>query len=189
VSDLRRQQRAWYAYDWANSAYVTTTATVLFGPYLTVIAKRAACPGQDTALRCGTDLSVLGVPVSPGSLALYTVTAATLVSAVLLPVVGAVADRSGRKRSMLAGFAWAGALAAGAMVLVAGTGWQLGVVLQVIASLCLGSSLVVYDAILCDIAGPDERWATWAAACCWQSTSGWSPAIRRSGCRRRPRSG
>ncbi len=39
----RREQRSWYVYDWANSAYVTTTLTVLFGPYLTVVAKRAAC--------------------------------------------------------------------------------------------------------------------------------------------------
>jgi MFS transporter, UMF1 family len=153
----RREQRAWYVYDWANSAYFTTTATVLFGPYLTVVAKRAACPGQDTDLSCHTDLSVLGIPVSPGSLALYSVTAATLVSAVLLPVVGAIADRSGRKRSLLARFAWAGATAASAMVFISGTNWQLGVLLQLIASLCIGSSLVVYDAILIEIAAPDER--------------------------------
>ena len=157
MDDRRRQQRAWYVYDWANSAYVTTTATVLLGPYLTVVAKRAACPGQDADLRCDTNLSVLGIPVSPGSLSLYTVTTATLLSALLLPVVGAVADRSGRRREMLAGFAWAGALSASAMVLVSGTAWQLGVVLQIAATLCLGCSLVVYDAILCDIAGPDER--------------------------------
>jgi MFS transporter, UMF1 family len=153
----RREQRAWYVYDWANSAYFTTTATVLFGPYLTVVAKRAACPGQDTDLSCHTDLSVLGIPVSPGSLALYSVTAATLVSAVLLPVVGAIADRSGRKRSLLARFAWVGATAASAMVFISGTNWQLGVLLQLIASLCIGSSLVVYDAILIEIAAPDER--------------------------------
>jgi UMF1 family MFS transporter len=153
----RREQRAWYVYDWANSAYFTTIATVLFGPYLTVVAKRAACPGQDTDLSCRTDLSVLGVPVSPGSLALYTITAATLVSAVLLPMVGALADRSGRKRSLLARFAWAGAIAACAMVFVSGANWQLGVLLQVFASLCIGCSLVVYDAILIEIATPDER--------------------------------
>jgi UMF1 family MFS transporter len=37
-------QRAWYWYDWANSAYITTTLTVLMAPYLTVVAKKAACP-------------------------------------------------------------------------------------------------------------------------------------------------
>ena len=157
AAERRREQRSWYFYDWANSAYLTTTATVLFGPYLTVVAKRSACPGQDTDLTCRTDLSVLGIPVAPGSLALYTVTAATLVSAVLLPVVGAVADRSGRKRTLLARLAWTGAAAAAAMVLVGGTGWVLGAVLLMVANLCLGSSLVVYDGILCEIATPDER--------------------------------
>jgi len=153
----QREQRAWYWYDWANSAYVTTTATVLFGPYLTVVAKRAACPDLPSDATCSTNLSVLGIPVSPGSLALYTITAATLLSALLLPVVGAVMDRTGRKRTMMAGFAWLGALAAASMVFVAGTNWQLGVLLQLVAALSLGSSLVAYDAILIDIATPDER--------------------------------
>ncbi len=157
VPQRRRQQRAWYFYDWANSAYVTTTLTALYGPYLTVVAKRAACPGQDTDLACRTDLHVLGVPVNPGSLALYAITAATLISAVLLPVVGAIVDRSGRKRSFLAGFAWVGAVAAAGMFAVQGTAWQPGVVLQLVATVCLGCSLVVYDSILCDIATADER--------------------------------
>ena len=155
--DVRREQRAWYVYDWANSAYFTTTASVLFGPFLTVVAKRAACPGRDTDLHCPTDLSIAGIPVNPGSLALYAVTAATLISAVLLPMAGAIADRSGRKRTLLARFAWAGATAASAMVFVGGANWQLGVLLQLIAGLCLGCSLVVYDAILCEIATPDDR--------------------------------
>jgi UMF1 family MFS transporter len=155
--ERQREQRAWYFYDWANSAYVTTTMTVLFTPYLTSVAKRAACPGQDIDLSCGTNLSVFGLPVNPGSLALYAITATTLVSALLLPLVGAVADRSGRKRRMLGYFAWIGSLAAAAMVLVAGTNWQLGVLLQLVAGLSLGCSLVVYDSILCDIATPDER--------------------------------
>jgi UMF1 family MFS transporter len=104
----RREQRAWYFYDWANSAYVTTTLTALFGPYLTVVAKRDACPGLSTDLPCPVDLQVLGVPISPGSIAAYAITAATLLSAVLLPVVGAVADRSDKRR-LLAAFAWVGA--------------------------------------------------------------------------------
>jgi UMF1 family MFS transporter len=153
----RRERRAWYMYDWANSAYLTTTGTVLFGPYLTVVAKRAACPGQDTDLSCGTHLSVLGIPVAPGSLALYVVTLATIVSALLLPVVGALADRSGRKRTMLCGLAWAGSVAGAGMFLVTGTNWQLGVALQIFATLCFGSTIAVYDSILCDIAPLDRR--------------------------------
>jgi UMF1 family MFS transporter len=153
----RREQRSWYFYDWANSAYVTTTLTVLFGPYLTAVAKKSACPTLPSDGDCRVNLSVLGVPVSPGSLALYAVTATTLLSAVLLPVVGALVDRSGNKRTVLARFAWLGAAAASAMVFVAGDDWRLGVILQLVASLALGCSLVVYDAILIDIATADER--------------------------------
>jgi UMF1 family MFS transporter len=43
------------------------------------------------------------------------------------------------------------------MVLVSGDDWVLGVVLLLVASLALGCSLVVYDAILVDIATADER--------------------------------
>ncbi|HEY6737671.1 MAG TPA: MFS transporter, partial [Actinopolymorphaceae bacterium] len=65
----RRDQRSWYFYDWANSAYVTTVLTVLVNPYLASVAETAACGAAGTPDRpCTTDLSILGVPVSPGSL-------------------------------------------------------------------------------------------------------------------------
>ena len=82
-----REQRAWYWYDWANSGYVTTTGTVLFGPYLTSVAKDAAGCTDDP---CTSTLSVLGIPVAPGSLFFYAVTFATLFSAVLLQICIAV---------------------------------------------------------------------------------------------------
>jgi UMF1 family MFS transporter len=152
-----KEQRSWYWYDWANSAYVTTTATVLMGPYLTAIAKEAACPGIATGVDCTTNLSVLGIPVSPGSLYPYTVTVSTLVSALVLIFIGAIADRSPRPTRLFSAFAWVGALAASLMFLVAGTNWQLGVVLILVASLCLGASLVIYDSILIRIANENER--------------------------------
>lgn len=154
----RAEQRAWYFYDWANSAFVTTTATVLFGPYLTVVAETAACGTTGTEDEpCRGMLEVLGVPIAAGSVAPYAVTFATLVSALLLPVVGALADRTARKRQLMAGFAWVGALAAACMVFVAGSNWQLGVGLLVAATICLGSSLVVYDALLNQVAAEEER--------------------------------
>ncbi len=156
--ERQREERAWYIYDWANSAYVTTVATVLFAPYLTAVAESAACGAAGTDVNpCTTNLGVLGVQVSPGSLVFYVVTLATVFSAVALPVVGAVADRTARKKTVMAGFAWAGSAFAGGMVFVSGSDWQLGAGLLFAANVCLGASLVVYDAILCEIATPDER--------------------------------
>ncbi|MFC0625554.1 MFS transporter [Kribbella deserti] len=152
------ERRGWYFYDWANSGYVTTVGTVLFAPYLTSIAEQAACGRAGTADDpCRTNLDILGVGIAPGSLAFYVVTAATLISALFLPIVGAIADRSPRKKLWMCGFAWIGSLAACSMVFVAGDRWLLGALLLFVGHICLGSSMVVYDAILCDIAGPDER--------------------------------
>lgn len=94
-----REQKSWYWYDWANSAYVTTTATVLFAPYLTSVATAAACPDLVDGQRCAATLSVLGIPVSPGSLVAYTATVSTIISAIFLIFVGAIADRSLTPRS------------------------------------------------------------------------------------------
>lgn len=153
-----REHRAWYFYDWANSAFVTTTGTVLFGPYLTAVAETAACGEAGTPEDpCRGSLEVLGIPMAAGSVAAYAVTFATILSALLLPIVGAIADRTSRKRHLLAGFAWTGATAAAAMFLVAGSNWGLGVGLLVIASICLGSSMTVYDAILVQIAHEEDR--------------------------------
>ena len=158
LTERRREQRRWYFYDWANSAYVTTIATVLFAPYVTSVAETAACGYAGTTERsCDVNLTILGVGVSPGSLVFYVATFATILSARVLPVVGAIADRSARKKDLMAGFAWLGSLAAACMFLVTGGNWQLGAVLLLVANICLGSSLVVYDAILCEISTPEER--------------------------------
>ena len=144
----RKEQRAWYFYDWANSAFSTTIAGVLFGPYLIAIAEEAAVDNR---------IQVLGLSIAPGALPSYTITASTLLSAVLLPLLGAVADRTARKKDLLAGFAWAGAAAAAMLFFVTGDNWQLGVVSFIVANLCLGAAAVFNDAILCLISTEDER--------------------------------
>lgn len=156
---ITREQRAWFFYDWANSGYWTTTATVLFSPYLTSVAEQAACGYAGTSDRpCRENVDVLGfLSLSAGSLVFYVITLTTLLSAVLLPVVGAMADRAASKRRLLAGIGWVGSAFAASMFLVTGANWQLGALLLVGANLCFASSIVVYDAILVDIAGPDDR--------------------------------
>jgi len=145
----RKEHRAWYWYDWANSAYVTTVTTVLFAPYLIAVAKEAAVENR---------VQVLGfLPVAPGALPSYVITFSTVLSALLLPLLGAVADRTEHKKQLLAGFAWAGAFAASLLFFVEGDNWQLGAAAVIIANLCLGASVVVNDSILCLIANENER--------------------------------
>jgi UMF1 family MFS transporter len=131
---------------------------VLFAPYLTSIAERAACGfAGDDDRKCTENLHVLGLSVSAGSLVFYVVTIATVLSAFVLPIVGAIADRVESKKTLMARLAWSGAAAAALMFFVTGTNWQLGAVLLLVANLFYGSSIVVYDAILVEVAEPDER--------------------------------
>ena len=144
----RKEQRAWYFYDWANSAFSTTIAGVLFAPYLIAIAREAAVDGR---------IDLLGLSIAPGSLPSYTITASTVLSAVVLPLLGAVADRTARKKDLLAGFAWAGAAFASLLFFVQGDNWQLGVFAFITANFCFGAAAVFNDAILALISEEDER--------------------------------
>jgi UMF1 family MFS transporter len=158
VTRANAEQRAWYFYDWANSAYITTVATVLFAPYLVSVAERAACGyAGTTERRCETHLSVLGLSISAGSLVFYVITVSTVISALVLPVVGAYADRVMSRRRLMAQLAWGGASVTALMFFVTGTNWQLGCALLLVANILYGSSIVVYDALLIDVAVPDDR--------------------------------
>ena len=150
LSPLRRRQehRAWYWYDWANSAFATTIAGVLFAPYLIEIAKAAAVDNR---------IDVLGLSVAPGALPSFVITASTLLSALALPLIGAVADRTARKKDLLAAFAWSGAGFAALLFFVTGENWQLGATAFLIANFLFGASTVVNDSILCLISDEEER--------------------------------
>ncbi|RNI24960.1 MFS transporter [Flexivirga caeni] len=152
-----RLQRSWYWYDWASASYVTVTAAVLFSPYLTSIANKVACPTLPSDAACNNNLHILGIGVAPGSLVPYLLTLSTIISAVVLIFVGAIVDRSSHPLRYLAGFTYVGAVAAGGMVAIGGTDWQLGVGLAILANLCLGAALIVYSAIMIRITPPDDR--------------------------------
>lgn len=153
----RRWQRKWYWYDWANSAFVTATMTVLFGPYVTALAYEAACPGISDTDLCTVDLSVFGIPVAPGSLAAYAVTASTILEAIVIVLVGPWVDRSPKPARWLAGAATIGGLAGTAIALAEGANWQLAVAMLMVANICLGVSLIVYSALMIRITPADDR--------------------------------
>jgi UMF1 family MFS transporter len=146
---LRRERFGWYSYDWAMSVFNTSVTTVFLGPYLTSVARSAAGPDER--------LSFLGLSIAAGSWFSYVLSASVLLQVLVLPLVGAVADRTGRKREMLAGFAFVGALATTGMFFIADGRWVLGAVLFAVANISFGAATVVYYSWLPDLAGPDER--------------------------------
>jgi UMF1 family MFS transporter len=152
-----REQRAWNWYDWANSAYYTTVLSVLFAPYMITVAGRAAGCGNSADDTCDKTVDVLGLHLAAGSLPFYLTSFATILSAFLLPIVGAMVDRSSRKRLHMAGFAWTGSFFAALLFFMSGDNWQLGAFAVVVSSILAGCSLVSYYAILVDISTEDAR--------------------------------
>ena len=147
--ERRREQRGWYVYDWANSAFSTTVVTVFLGPFLTAVTEEAA--GADGFV------TPLGISVRAESFFPYVVSLSVLLQVIVLPLTGAVADRSSRKKELLAGFAFVGSLATAGLYGVQGANYLLGGALFLVANLAFGASLVVYNSFLPEISTPDER--------------------------------
>jgi UMF1 family MFS transporter len=166
----KRERWGWYFYDWANSPFYSSTTTVFGALYMSTIAAEDAksnftlngdhacvdaSGASDTLHNC--DVTLFGLHFPAGSTWGYLLSVATVVQVLVLPIAGAVADRSRNKRRILGGFAFLGAAAAAAMFFMAGSDWQLGAALFIVANIGYGGSLVVYYSFLVDIGGPDER--------------------------------
>ncbi|MCI0387035.1 MFS transporter [Streptomyces sp. CNQ085] len=149
VAERRREQRGWYFYDWAVSVFSTSVLTVFLGPYLTSVAE-AAADGAGY-------VHPLGIPVRAGSYFAYTVSVSVLLSVLVMPLAGAVADRSGRKKPIMGVFAYLGAAATTGMFFLEGDRYLLGGALLVVANVSYATAVVVYNSFLPQIATPGER--------------------------------
>ncbi|MET9520307.1 MFS transporter [Streptomyces sp. NPDC002994] len=145
----RREQRGWYFYDFACSVYSTSVLTVFLGPYLTTVAKAAA--------DAEGFVHPLGIPVRAGSVFAYAVSMSVVVAVLVMPLVGAVADRTGRKKPLLAAAAYTGAAATAGMFFLDGDRYLLGAFLLIVANAAQSVSMVLYNAYLPQIAEPHER--------------------------------
>ncbi|KUN01927.1 MFS transporter [Streptomyces yokosukanensis] len=149
TASLRREQRGWYFYDWACSVYSTSVVTVFLGPYLTAVAERAAdADGY---------VHPLGVPVRAGSFFAYTVSLSVILAVVVMPLVGSAADRTGRKKPLLAAAAYTGAAATTGMFFLDGDRYLLGGLLLVVANAAQSVGMMLYNSYLPQIAPPEER--------------------------------
>ncbi len=145
----KSEQRGWYFYDWANSAFYTTVVTLFLGPYLTALAKA----GADAEGR----IFPLGLSIDARAYWGYLVALSVAGQVLVLPVIGALADYTGRKRMLLAAFAYPGALATMAMFFLRGQAYLLGGALFLFANVVFGASIVVYNSFLPDISSAADR--------------------------------
>jgi UMF1 family MFS transporter len=134
----RSAQRAWCMYDWANSGFSTSVVASILPIYFATVASRTM-PSHKATAWWG-----------------FASAAAMLVSGLIGPLVGAYADRTGRRKPLLLALVLTGTISTATLAITAPGDWHallLGFSLGFLA-FAVGNAL--YDALLPAVATPDE---------------------------------
>ncbi len=134
----RPELRAWALYDVANSAWMTTVIQV-FQIYIVVVG-------------------VAGGLTEPQARARYAFASSLAIILVGLtgPLLGAIADYRGSKKSFLAAFLAVGVVATAAMFFIGEGQWVFALATFIVGNVCVTATLAFYNAFLPAIAGPHE---------------------------------
>src|SRR5262249_28525686 len=116
-------------YDWANSAFQSTVITAVFPPFFRSVASAR-----------------LSAPVATARFA-WATTIAVTITAILGPILGAIADYRAIKKKMLAIFVGIGVIATLMMGTIGRGEWQYAALLFMIANIAISSSFVFYDSL------------------------------------------
>lgn len=130
----RRAIISWALYDWANSVFAVTVIAAFFPLFL----KQYWSAGSDAS----ASTLQLGVANS----------AASIVVALLSPVLGAIADRGSAKKKYLAACTAMAIVMTAALPLVARGDWPFAIALFVVASIGFSAANIFYDALIVEVA-------------------------------------
>jgi MFS transporter, UMF1 family len=129
---------AWTMYDWANSAFVTTIIAAVLPVYYSSVAAAHLPPNIATAYWG------------------YTTSIGLLITAILSPILGAVADFQGAKKRYLMIFMLLGVTGTSLLYLVRTGDWFMASIFFIIGNIGFSGSLVFYDSLLPHVARPEE---------------------------------
>lgn len=129
-----KEIRSWAMYDWANSAFATTIMAAVLPIYYHDVAAKGLSNATSTAYWG------------------YSQSIAVILVAVMVPILGTIADYSGSKKKFLGFFAAIGILASFMLALVGEGDYLLASVLFILGAVGYSSANVFYDSFLPDIA-------------------------------------
>ena len=134
----RPELRAWAMYDWANSAFQTTVITAVFPRFFADFAAAGLTPAEATARFA------------------WATTIAVTITAVIGPILGAIADVRGWKKRLLGVSMTVGIVATLLMATITRGDWTYAAIVFMVANIGIAASFVFYDSLLPHIAAPDE---------------------------------
>jgi UMF1 family MFS transporter len=120
----------WALYDWANSAFATTVMAGFFP----IFFKQYWSHGTD-------------VIVSTAQLG-FSNSVASLIVALMAPVLGAIADRGSARKKLMIAFAYLGVLMTACLFVVQKGQWLTAVFVYVMGIIGFSGSIVFYDSLL-----------------------------------------
>lgn len=146
----KKTVNAWCMYDWSISVYNLVITTTFFPIYFTEVLSAAYGEGN---------IPLLGRSFKSSSLYDYTLAAAYLVTALLLPILSSIADSRGSKKGFLRVFTYIGAIACASMFFFQGDmpSVGFGVACFMFATVGYVGSTVFYNSYLPDVAAPEDR--------------------------------
>ena len=134
---------AWCMYDWANSVHALVIVSSIFPIYFSNTAKNA---------QGGDNVDFLGFTINNSALFSFSVSFAFLFIALVNPILGAIADFSGQKKTFMKAFVYVGALSCASLYFFDRNHLVLGVLAFVVSLIGWCGSLVFYNAYLPEIA-------------------------------------
>lgn len=148
-----RRVFAWAMYDWADHAYITTLAAAFFPTYFVIIAAPAFFPAGQSV----SDPSVAAFARDTASnVYAFTVSAALLVAAILAPIIGTIADITGRRKRLLVLVTVVGGVFASSMFVLTTGLWVLGLALFFVTQIALNIALGLSSSLLPHVARSDD---------------------------------
>ena len=141
---------AWAMYDWANSAYNLVITSTIFPAYFEAIA-------VDNRAVSETTVTFLGRSFANSSLYNYTIAVALLIVACLSPLLSAIADYKGNKKSFMRFFLTLGSLGCSGLFFFERQTLGWGLLCMILACVGFWASWVYYNSFLPEIAAPEDR--------------------------------
>lgn len=151
-TSIKKVQRSWAMYDWANSAYNLVITSTIFPAYYEGITSVKAA-----GLIVDDQVQFFGWQLSNTALFDYAVAFAYLIIAILSPILSSIADVRGNKKAFMRFFCYLGAIACGLMYFFERGTLEFGIICFVLAAIGYCGSLVFYNAFLPEISTMEER--------------------------------
>lgn len=134
IKSVSKKERSWILYDWANSAYSMTVTSAILPIYFSSMVTAAGHSAETATAYWG-----------------YTNSFASILVALLSPILGKLADYFGMKKKLFTLFSFMGILFTGALAFIPFGAWVPLMITYIITVLGFSLGNVFYDSFLTDV--------------------------------------